>query len=127
MAETEQLTPLERAVLNGIADIDKKILALQEEKAALNRTLYRSRANKIAASVPRKNSIDRVYLEDKIIKLLQTSKHGMSWGAIHKEMLLEKTDLKATTCRTYLFRLKERGLVSYDYEVKRYSASNSPA
>jgi len=126
MSETEELTPLERAVLKEINEIDKKISALQEEKRILNRTLFRSKVSKVSASIPRKNSIERVYIEGKILELLKSSKGGIGWGGIYKEMLWEKADLKETTLRTYLFRLKERGLISYDYGVKRYSFSHDP-
>ena len=101
--------PLEQEILSQIKDIDRKLASLAEERRVLERLLIKARRPEVR-DVTRKNSIERVVIESRILELLQASKSPVSAVIILKELRRLQPGLKDTTFRSYLHRLKEKGL-----------------
>lgn len=105
--------PFERRLISEIALIDQKISDLEAEKAALMRQLLKARENRPELrDVNRRNSAQRVIVEGAILDLLVQRGDSVSNRVILDHIRMTKLhDLNENTLRTYLHRMKERGLV----------------
>lgn len=102
----------ERRLRREIADIDRRIDELQQEKQALQRQMLKARREAYAIrDVTRKNSANRVMVEERILDELRTSGKPIKNEALFRAARSANFELKPNTFRTYLMRLKEKGLV----------------
>lgn len=102
---------LEDQLLREIAEVDRRIGELQQERAALSRLLLKTRQQAVTLKdVTRKNSIQRILIEKAITDAL--AKAGRPVGAADLYRIAAQIDgkLKETTFRSYLHRLKGRGI-----------------
>lgn len=96
-----------------IEQVDGKISELEQEKRALRKQLSKARAERAGISlVDRKNSGARVLAENTVLLALRQAEKPL-----HSHELLQRArrtnfDLKETTFRSYLHRLKVRGLIT---------------
>lgn len=105
---------LEDTLLLEIADKAKQIDNLLQEKSALERMLLRSREqNEIIkrTDVTRKNSVARILVEGSIIQSMQHSKNPIPAKTLYKAARFVVPALRENTFRSYLHRMKARGLV----------------
>lgn len=103
---------MESAIAKQIADIEKHIKELQLEKYALERLLLRTRQENIEAhDLPRKNSVNRVLIERKIINALRDSSRPLSNKALYFEARTTVMNLNENTFRSHIKRLKDAGKI----------------
>lgn len=112
MSETDQ-TLVERRFLKEIAEIDARIAELQSNRRALERLLLKVRRENPAAlgEVTRRNSMGRVLLEHAILEALRAASRPLTNKALFAAARAVDYDLKEVTFRSYLHRMKGRGLI----------------
>jgi hypothetical protein len=102
----------ERRLIREIEEIDLRIKELTDEKAALKRQLMKARwENDSLKDVSRKNSGNRVMIEQRVLDALKATTKSCSTPDLYKEALKANFELKENTFRTYLHRMKEKGLI----------------
>lgn len=95
-----------------IEEIERQIRELTLEKQALERQLLKARrASTVLSDVSRKNSLTRILVEEKILDALRGAKRSLSNSQLYREAQAIDADLKSSTFRTYLHRMKARGLI----------------
>ncbi len=110
--EDEKIVYFERRLLREIAEIEMKIKLLDEEKRALARQLAKARAEKSGIQgLTRKNSLNRVLAETSITDTLTGEAQSVATLKLFRQAQITNFDLKETTFRTYLHRLKMRGII----------------
>lgn len=103
---------VEETIIRQIADIDKEISDLQDERRVLERLLLKARREDVARmEVARKNSITRILVENKIIEALNDSSKPMSGRDLYSYVRTVVYDLNDSTFRSHLKRMKDRGVI----------------
>jgi len=112
MAETSSHY-YERRLIREIEEVDLRIKELTDERAALQRQLMKARwENDSLKDVSRKNSGNRVMIETRVIDALEkTRSKPYSSSELYQEALKANFELKENTFRTYLHRMKEKGII----------------
>jgi hypothetical protein len=112
MHETSQ-TFIERRFLKEIAEIDAQIAELQSNKRALERLLLKARRENLSTlgGATRRNSMGRVLVEHAIVEALRAAPKPLSNKALLAAARATDYDLKEVTLRSYLHRMKGRGLI----------------
>lgn len=108
------MTPdLEAKIRSEIAEIERRIAELVAERDSLRRVLTRVHNEKLGGQRDaRRNSYDRLLIENSILETLRAAKaKPVSTRELLKEARLSSPHLKGVTFRSYLHRLKTRGLV----------------
>ena len=105
---------LEKVILERLAEISNEVAAMEVERQSLIHSLAALRKNSNKNEVGRINSDQRILIELSIIDFLSGKNYLTNWKDIYKEAKKVKPDLKATTFRTYLNRLKEKGYLYYN-------------
>jgi hypothetical protein len=106
---------LEATLLEEIADLSAKIRDLLNQKDAAERLLIRARQQNLLvrrSDVTRKNSINRILVEGAIVQSIERANGPVSAWNLYKDARLMVPQLKENTFRSYLFRMKERGLLT---------------
>jgi len=102
----------EERLRSEIEAIEGKIAELRLEQNALKRQLMKARWETHALKdVSRKNSANRVMVEQRVLEELRSSGKAVSTAALYKAALIANFELKENTFRTYLHRMKEKGLI----------------
>jgi hypothetical protein len=102
----------EERIQREIALIRARIKELESEQAALERQLSKARsANVPLSDVNRKNSLNRATAEATIISALKQAQKPLSLDKLYGAVVLVNSDLKRSTFRTYLYRMKEKGML----------------
>jgi len=102
----------EQRLMREIEGIDHRIKELTDERGALLRQLMKARwENSALKDVSRKNSGNRVMVEARVLDALKASRRAVSTANLYREGLQANFELKDNTFRTYLYRMKERGLI----------------
>lgn len=110
--EDAHLTYFERRIINELEEIESRIESLTSERYALQRQLAKARAQRTGIqNVTRKNSVNRVLAENAVIAALRDSGKSLATRELYRAALSTNFDLKPTTFRTYLHRMKGRGLI----------------
>ncbi len=98
--------------MREIEELERRIKELTQEQHALKRQLVKARwENDSLKDVSRKNSANRVMIENRVLEALKGSPKACSTGVLYKEGLRANFELKENTFRTYLYRMKEKGLI----------------
>jgi sucrose-6-phosphate hydrolase SacC (GH32 family) len=107
-----KLSYFERRLAGEIVEIEAKIEALEGEKRALLRQMSKARAERTGIQeVTRKNSLSRILAENSIVEMLQNSASPVKTLRLFARARQTNFDLKETTFRTYLHRMKKRGVI----------------
>jgi hypothetical protein len=94
-----------------IQEIEREIINLKESKRTLQRLLMDSRGRGTSGPVvKRRNSVDRVMIETAIRRALY-GRTSVKSRDIYEDVKKVSHDLKHSTFRSYLHRMKERGLI----------------
>ena len=110
MQDTAQASAYVRRLMREIEEIDVRIADLNQEKAALQRQLTKAHWEASALKdVSRKNSGTRIMVEQRILDALREAQKPLNSDALFSAARRANFDLKPTTFRTYLLRLKEKG------------------
>lgn len=104
---------LERSLLAEISNINRQIRDLKEQRRAIERALQRAKRESVLKNeVVRSNSANRIIVERIILSFLEERPHkAVPANKIFDQCLGYVSDLKDSTFRSYLFRLKERNLI----------------
>lgn len=118
--EDEKLSYFEKRLTREIEEIEARMKSLSEEKSALQRQLAKARADRTGIqSVTRKNSLNRVLAENSVIEYLK-QKGTASTAQLYRNAQLTNFDLKETTFRTYLHRMKRKDMIKTARTVGRW-------
>ena len=110
MAENQDAAA-EARLTREIAEIDRTISELLERRRALASTILKLKREDLAAKeVTRKNSINRILVEKSILSQLQSGRF-VSVGALYSSAKASFYFLNKSTFRSYVRRMKERGLI----------------
>lgn len=123
----EPIAYYELRLQREIEQIDARIRELTQEKSALQRQLLKARQEASGLSqVSRKNSIMRIMIENRVLDALRSSAKPVSTHELFQNARYANFDLKENTFRTYLHRLKQRGLIANAGRAGRWRAVVSP-
>lgn len=101
----------EKRLQQEIQNINTQIRDLSNERSALERQLIKARQeNAGVKDVSRLNSINRVMIERRIIEAL-SEKSPLRSQDLFREAQKVTFDLKESTFRTHLHRLKNKGVI----------------
>lgn len=110
--ESSQMSHLERALTKELSEVEARIKELQDEAAALRRQIGKAAAKRQGLEfASRKNSLNRVLAESSVIEALREASGPLSNSVLFKRARQTNPSLKATTFRTYLHRMKLRGVI----------------
>ena len=102
----------ERRILKDIEEIESRIKALEAEKIGLQRVLTRLRKETVSSrEVGRRNSINRVLVEAQILERLKANKKATPSQDLFDAAKAVIFYLKESTFRSYLSRMKKKGLI----------------
>jgi DNA-binding response OmpR family regulator len=103
----------EAQLLAQLAEIEAKISELILEKETLQRLITRLRHSSVPTrDVTRKNSFDRILLENTILETLRGAQgRPVSAAELLKAAQSVKFDLKPNTFRSYIHRLYKSGAI----------------
>ena len=104
---------LEAGLIRQIEELEQTIKQAQADKTVLERMLLKVRREQVALrDVTRINSASRILVEQKILDTLQMHDGGMDIKSLYRHALQIDGSLKENTFRSYLTRLKGRGLIT---------------
>jgi len=104
---------LERRLLNEIAQLERKIAELELERDGLKRVLTRVKRENLAAhEVGRRNSVDRVLIESRLLEYLRHAGRAVSSGELYNVAKNINPKLKETTFRSHLHRMKKKNMIA---------------
>jgi hypothetical protein len=105
---------MEAQLRSELAEVERRIAKLVEERRSLQRLLISVRNKNLGGSKDaRRNSYERLVVETKILESLrQAGKRGVLTKKLREEAFAINPLLKDPTYRSYLHRLKERGLIA---------------
>lgn len=110
--EDIQMSHLERALTQELSEVEARIKELQDEAAALKRQIGKAVAKRQGLEfASRKNSLNRVLAESSVIEALREAPGPLSNSVLFKKARMTNPSLKANTFRTYLHRMKLRGVI----------------
>lgn len=102
----------ERRLMLEVEAIDARMEELKQERAALQRQLMKARwENDSLHDVSRKNSGTRVMVERRILEALEEASKPLGSSKLFEAARRANFELQETTFRTYLHRMKLRGLI----------------
>jgi hypothetical protein len=118
MNETEKSSAfrqLEGTIRLQIEEITEQIRELMAHRQSLERVLLKARqqdelVNRV--DVTRKNSINRVLVEGAILQTIEGAKKPVRAKNLYQHARGLVPDLRENTFRSYLFRMKTRGLLT---------------
>jgi hypothetical protein len=105
---------IQDVLLQQIAEKAEEIRLLSEEKDVLERMLLKTRQQDELlkrADVTRKNSVNRVLVESSVIQSLKATGQPVPVRSLYTDARLMVPTLRENTFRSYLHRMKARGLV----------------
>ncbi|NYZ17560.1 hypothetical protein HL658_33880 [Azospirillum sp. RWY-5-1] len=106
------LASIESELLRRLSEIESQIADLEAERNALQRLIAKVRLEESGnKDVKRRNSLSRIIVEGKILELLKSSSGPVSGNVLYKSTLSVVPSLKDVTFRSYLHRMKEKGLI----------------
>ena len=102
----------ERRLMRAIEETEGRIKELTHERDALRRQLMQARwENSALKDVSRKNSGNRVMIETRVVDTLKASSRAVSTAKLFAVAQRVNFELKENTFRTYLHRMKEKGMI----------------
>lgn len=107
----EDPSALEAQLVAQLTGIKQEIAKLQAQSETLEALLVRVRLETNLHDVTRKNSIDRVLIENAILEALRRSKKPVPTKWLFLTARSITPQLRNTTFRSYLHRLKAKGLI----------------
>lgn len=104
---------IEAQLLRQLSIIEEKMFELEQEKKSVQRIIMRVRREDVARKdVSRKNSVDRVMVEEKILKTLRDNSKAIRTSILFSAAQQVNFNLKKNTFRSHLHRMKNKGQIS---------------
>jgi hypothetical protein len=99
--------------MREIEEIEAKMKDLDQERSALRRQLMKARwENSDLRDVSRKNSGNRVMVEQRVLATLEEASKAVSTQKLYMMARLANFELRENTFRTQLHRMKEKGMIA---------------
>ena len=114
-------SPIEGMLLTRLAGIERQIADLERERYAIQRLITKVRhENLTGQGITRKNSFDRIIAETAILAVLRRevgnkNRGFVRAGEVQNQIRHVVVNIKDVTFRTYLHRMKEKGLIEQSY------------
>ena len=122
----DNLTYFEKRLSRELEDIEARIKELEDERRALSTQLAKARAQREGLQfTTRKNSANRVLAENAVLMALRDTTKPLSTQELYRKARLTNYDLKETTFRSYLHRMKNRGDIQTAGHVGRWETAKS--
>jgi len=103
---------LEESISKKMSEIDNKIKELTNEKNALERLLLNARRENVQhTEAVRRNSTNRILVENSILKMLRRSPSPVSNRDLYLNARTAVYNLKDTTFRSHIKRMKDAGKI----------------
>jgi hypothetical protein len=99
----------EQDINKRLEEIDDTISALQAEKRALTGLLHMKVAEQHQGGIPSKRSYKRIYNEEKIKGAIDFAGKNARTQVVYKILKMNGVNIKESTLRSHLTRLKEKG------------------
>jgi cell division septum initiation protein DivIVA len=112
--DTAAYKQLEETLLQEIAEIADQIRELSHQKQSLEQLLAKARLQSDfvkRSDVTRKNSMNRVLVEGAVMQSIKRANKPVKAKSLFGEARLMVSSLRENTFRSYLFRMKARGLI----------------
>jgi hypothetical protein len=110
--KSEDRSLLESHLLAQITSIEREMTKLSAERDTLRDILLKvRRENSTLRDVTRKNSFDRILIENRIMNLLRAASKPMPISRLWWAAQEINPRLRNTTFRSYMHRLKSKGLI----------------
>lgn len=102
----------EKRLQREIEQIESRIRELAQEKIALQRQLMKARQeNADLRDVNRKNSINRVMIENRVLEAFQGLNKSLKTKDLYKYAQYVNFELNENTFRTILHRMSQKGMI----------------
>ncbi|MTH80327.1 hypothetical protein [Paracoccus aestuariivivens] len=109
--ENDGLSYFEARIARELAAVEDEIRKLEAEAVTLRRQLGKAKAERLGLQhATRKNSMNRVLTENSVLEQLRSTS-PIATKVLFRNAKMSHPDLKETTFRTYLHRMKQRGLI----------------
>lgn len=103
---------LEQHILAEIEELERRMAELELEKVGLQRVLMRLKKENVSShEVGRRNSIDRVLVEARLLEQLRHEKTALSSSRLYEIAKGVHPDLKESTFRSHLHRMKMKNMI----------------
>lgn len=103
---------LESRILAQIAELERHVAGLLQEKAGLQRVLTRLRRERAGGQeVGRRNSVDRVLVEARLLDYLRRENRAIPSSELYEAAKEVHPRLKETTFRSHLHRMKQKNII----------------
>jgi hypothetical protein len=123
--QTPQISRLEEALTQELSEVLLRIKELEAEAAALRRQIAKAAAKREGLEfATRKNSLNRVLAESSVIESLRAADRPLRTYDLYKIARQSNSSLKENTFRTYLHRMKKRGLIRNANRVGEWRLSS---
>ncbi|MFA8387621.1 MAG: hypothetical protein ACEPO2_18540 [Pelagibaca sp.] len=110
--QTPKISRLEEALIIELTEVLERSKELEAEAAALRRQIAKAAAKRQGLEfATRKNSINRVLAENSVLEALRASEKPLKTHDLYKAARQTNSFLKENTFRTYLHRMKKRGVI----------------
>jgi|SRR5579859_2167465 len=112
MEKPQKSEALETELVRQIAAIDTQIAELTSQKTTLQTLLIRVRRENYGnAAVSRRNSVERIVVEDEILRFIRDHDGPTRAGEIFAAVRRANPRMKESTFRSHVHRLKTKGLI----------------
>ena len=112
MHDGRDISGYELRLIQELEKIERQLKELCEEREALRRQLIKARSENISTKdVNRKNSANRIIIENHIIEYLESNNKQVKLKKLYEIAKEKNMNLKENSFRTILHRMKERGLI----------------
>lgn len=107
-----KISRLEEALTQELTEVLERIEELKAEESALRRQIAKAAAKRQGLEfATRKNSINRVLAENSVLETLRAADKPLKTAHLYKIARQSNVSLKENTFRTYLHRMKKRGVI----------------
>jgi hypothetical protein len=102
---------LEAQLLAQLTGVKQELAKLERQRETLEALLLKARQELNLRDVTRKNSLDRVLVENTILEALRRGRKPLPTKMLYYTARSINPQLRNTTFRSYLHRLKTKGLI----------------
>jgi len=112
MMESSTIPDLEQGLVARLAEIERKISELTQDREALRRMLLKVRKESLGRKdVTRTNSYDRILIENEVLQALRGSSSPLSNSELLDRVKRMHPKINDNTFRSYMHRMKAKGLI----------------
>ena len=108
--------------------LEERIKELQSEVRAINNLIYRRKSEILAGGTGQNRNLknaDRLLFETIILDALNSSKRGLRTAEIHSNITKQGYGLNYNTLRSYVTRMRDKGLIKKKSPSSYYWVSAS--